>query len=206
MRHVRQRLDVVHDGGVQLRRTRDKEALHVRRKIRFARHGRTALDHFKECLLLTEQIILWTEDELDRDRPERLRRGHLVHRPPHRRDFLLEALLHAQIGRANADCASRNRHPLEQLVRIIPKEKAIFEGSWLSLGAVAHQVLRRTRIVRDTRPLHAGGEPRTATSAQARLLYLGDDRLRRHGERLLQCTAAVEGDVSVERRHRGIGQ
>jgi len=49
------------------------------------------------------------------------------------------------------------------------KEKAIFEGSWLSLGAVAHQVLRRTRIVRDARPLHAEPSPHVAPITAERI-------------------------------------
>src|SRR5262249_26087589 len=91
----------------------------------------------------------------------------------------------------------------------------ILAGARLGLVRVQRQVVRLAVALRDERPLLAGGEAGPAATAQAGLLDLGDDLVRRRvqrlGQRLVAAGPAVGGEgealwiIPVRGEHRGQG-
>ncbi len=88
---------------------------------------------------------------------------------------------------ANIDVASvrvhgegRQQRPFHQLVRIEPHDLAVLAGAGLALVGVDDKVIGPPVLgfPRHEGPLHAGGEPGAAATAQARFLHLVDDPLR----------------------------
>src|SRR5690606_621042 len=70
------------------------------------------------------------------------------------------------------DCAGEggDHDPLDELVRVPVDDLAGLQGARLGLVAVADEVERLARLAVDEAPLHAAGEARAASAAQAGLL------------------------------------
>ncbi len=79
-----------------------------------------------------------------------------------------------------ADCAPRDDHAFDELVRIHLHQRAVFASAGLGFIGIANQVSRFRGILRNERPLHPGREARAATAAKAGFLHFVDDAFRRH--------------------------
>jgi hypothetical protein len=70
VRNVAERLDVVDHSRIKFIGTSHEEALHIRREVRLAGHGGVSFDHFQQRFFLPEQVVLWTENQFDRNQSE----------------------------------------------------------------------------------------------------------------------------------------
>ena len=98
-----------------------------------------------------------------------------------------------------------NEHALQHGVGVVADEPAILERAGLALGRIADHLASGAVVVRDARPLRAGGEARAPTAPQVGVLHRAEDFLggASSGEvdRLLSPGVAV-GAVVPE---RGVG-
>ena len=173
MRHVEQRLDVVHDRRLAVEADLDREGRLV------ARLAAVALDRLEECGLLPAHVGAGADAQLDLDTEV----GAV--------DRVLQPLVRKRVLRADVDegslAAGRvrgDRHRLDQPERILLHEDAILEGAGLRLVGVADEVVRRRRLPRDGLPLHARRERGAATAEQRGRLDELDHALRAE----LACT------------------
>src|SRR5262249_30255518 len=65
---------------------------------------------------------------------------------------------------------TRDQHSFEQLMRIFVNDVAIFECAWLGFVGVADQIDRPLFVGFDEAPFQATGEPRSAATAESRVL------------------------------------
>ena len=156
MRHVEQRLDVVHDRRLAVQPDLDRE----RRLV--ARLAAIALDRLEERRLLAAHIRAGADAQLDLDADVRAV------------DRVLQPLVRERVLRADVDeralAAGRvrgDRDRLDQPERILLHEDAVLERAGLGLVGVADEVVRRCRLTRDRLPLHPGRE-RSAAAAEQR--------------------------------------
>ena len=76
---------------------------------------------------------------------------------------------HINKGRRNTAGIAGDNHALNQLMRVLLHNHAVFEGSRLALVRIAAQVAQLI-ILSEKAPFHAGGEACASTPAQAGLL------------------------------------
>ena len=95
---------------------------------------------------------------------------------------------------------SGNRNALDQLVRIVFHQRAVFARAGLALVGIANHVLRFRNVFRDEAPLHARRESGAAASAQIGFLHFINHLLRRHFlDRFFERSIAVGLQVNVNR-------
>ena len=109
------------------------------------------------------------------------------------RQRFLEALVDAEdlavdvvVARADAHRVGRDRHALDDDVRVVAQDVAVLERARLALVGVADQVLLTRKLPRHEAPFQAGGKARTAPAPQPGSLHFRDDFLGRH-RRLAVC-------------------
>ena len=131
------------------------------------------------------------------DEAARVRVGHrLLH------DLHEIAVLSSQINEARFRTHGhrRDHHAFDHRVRIMFKDQPVFASARFALVTVAQHVLGFGRLLGNERPLQPRRKPRTPTTSQVRRLYLVDDRVRFHAERLLDRLVAVEFQIAIEIR------
>src|SRR4051812_40048601 len=97
-----------------------------------------------------------------------------------------------------AHCETGDDNALDDRVRILLEDKAVFAGAGLGFVAVHQNVFWLGSFLGNKAPLHAGREAGATASAKVRSLHLVDDRVRRHRKRLLDGLVAVELEVGVD--------
>jgi len=120
------------------------------------------------------------------------------------------------VGQLHVVGPAGDDHPLDQLVRILVEDLAVFERARLGLVGVANQIDRLAAAAIHEAPLEAGGKPRATATAQTRSLDVFAQRFlraellaigqipSRHGqgplERLVAAMALVTPDIRREAR------
>jgi hypothetical protein len=173
-RHVSQRLDVVHKGGVVLG-GRGEQPEHER--ARDPRQGRPVLDYFFQTCLFSEQVEIWPENHFDLCATESVGLAHLLEGAVDRADFLRERLLDPDEAAFGTNGVGCDRQAFQDLIRVGPEEVAIFEGRRFSFGPVAYGEPCPRACRPDRSPLLAGGEAPAASAAEAALDDLLDNCL-----------------------------
>ena len=95
------------------------------------------------------------------------------------------------------DGVRRDDRTLDQRVRVVGHQREVFARTRLTLVRVDHKVVRLVVVLGNEAPLHAGGEARTATAAQTRVLDELDQLVRVDRQRLTQRAVAVESLVRL---------
>jgi hypothetical protein len=167
-------------GRVHLGGAGHEQSLQVWGTICLTRHRRTTLDHLEECLLLAEQVILRTENEVDRDRAQAPSRSHLAQGALHGRCFCLEASLQAQIRLERTEGVGGDGDPLEELIGVVAEEKATFDVPGSPSAPLQTRYSVRQGSSATLAHLTPVGKSSAAASAEARSLDFRDDRARRH--------------------------
>src|ERR1700760_3551418 len=72
---------------------------------------------------------------------------------------------------------ARDQTALDQKVRVVPHDFAVFTGTGLGLVGIDHEIARAAvgRLLGHERPFQTGRKPPPAASAQPRSLHLGND-------------------------------
>ena len=94
------------------------------------------------------------------------------------------------VTHADAHRISGNDHALNNDVRVVHQNIAVFASPWLTLIGVAHEVLLARKLARHKAPLQARGKAGATPTAQARLFHRGDDLVLRQGFRALSLLLA----------------
>lgn len=97
----------------------------------------------------------------------------------HIRRLVVELATDVDIGSSSAHGTSSDETTLDELVRIVTHDLAVFARAWLALVRVYHQILGSTvrRLVHEA-PLETRRKAGTAASSQARRLHLVDYPIR----------------------------
>jgi len=115
------------------------------------------------------------------------------------------------VANGNAHRVRAYRHALDEDVRVVAHDVAVFESARLALVRVADQILRACMLARHEAPLQSGRKARAAQAAQRRVLHdLGDllaAALARQavGDQLVAAGLLVGGEVDVLPRVRRRG-
>src|SRR5439155_7056999 len=171
-----------------------------------AREWGPLLDDLLEPGLLSEEVEVGAEDDLDGDRSERVRGLHLFQRPSERFGLRYERLLETDERAFRPDRVGGDREPLEHLIRIRPEQRAVLEGGGLTLRGVADGEPRPRSHRPDRPPLVTGGEAGAAATAEAALRDLFDHRFGPSTERDRQSVPASSRRVLIERSRGQIEQ
>lgn len=109
-------------------------------------------------------------------------------------DRLVELAADIVVADRRADTVARNRHALDQLVRVVTQDVSILAGPGLALVGVADDVLLAGHRARHEAPLQASREPCSAATTQRRELDLLDDvgRVRTLAQDLLPLHVSTE--------------
>ena len=107
---------------------------------------------------------------------------------------------YVDISGMRTDRDGGNHDAFDDRVRIVFENQAVLAGSGLALVAVAEHIFRFGRLLRHKRPLHPRAEPGATSSAQARVLHLGNDRVRAHAQSLLHGLIAVQLEIAIDLR------
>src|SRR5690606_7041966 len=177
VRDVRERLDVVDDGGLAEEARLDRE----RRLV--ARLAAVPLDRVEERGLLAADVGAGALAELDVEAEAGA--GHVVAEPAvfaglldRVRDALeRERVLAAEVDVTvlGADGERGDRHGLDDREGVALEQDAVLERAGLGFVRVADDVARARRLPRDSVPLPAGGERGAAAPEQAGVRDLADD-------------------------------
>ena len=82
------------------------------------------------------------------------------------------------VAGVGAHGAAGDQAALDQEMRIVPHDLAVFAGAGLGFVGIDHQIMRPAiRLLGHERPFQAGREAGAAATAQARRLDVVDDRL-----------------------------
>jgi len=118
---------------------------------------------------------------------EKARRIGLVHRALQRFALADELAAHIDVAGVRIHREGSDETALDELLRIVPHDLAVFAGAGLGLVGVDDEIMRTpARILRHEGPLEARREAGATAAAQTRLLHfvddpvaaLGDDRRR----------------------------
>ena len=202
MRHVHQRLDVVHDRGLAEQPRLNGEG----RLVPWL--AAQSLDRVEERGLFPADVSAGAAPDLD---VESDASAENVLTEQTRRACLRECLLDTRGGErilaANVEVAqltarreAGDRHRLDERERILFHENAILERSRLGLVGVAHEVVRSRRLLRHCLPLASSRERRAATPQQLRRCDFGDHALGADLECLPECLIAARRAVCGEAR------
>ncbi len=121
-------------------------------------------------------------------------------RGAHRRDRLRIFAANVDEAARGADREPRDRHALDQHVRIALHDHPIRERARVALVRIADDVLLLGLRAEHGLPLDAGRERRAAASAQARIRDGGDDLSARHVQRVRETPIAAVRAIVVERQ------
>ena len=85
---------------------------------------------------------------------------------------------YVDVGGVRAHGEGGEQRALDQELRVVAHDVPVLAGAGLGLVRIDHEIVRAAvRLLRHERPFEPGGEARAAAAAQARRLYLLDDRL-----------------------------
>jgi hypothetical protein len=112
---------------------------------------------------------------------------------------VLELAADVDVADLRADGITRDRHALDDEVRVPLQQHVILEGAGLALVRVAAHVLRPARIFRHEPPLHARRKAGAAAAPQAGRLDEVDDLPGLHRERRAQPRVGPVPQRHVER-------
>jgi hypothetical protein len=105
---------------------------------------------------------------------------------------------HVDVALLASACDGSDRHRLDDRIRIIFHEHAIFECAGLGLIGVADDIVRPLGLRRDGLPLAPGGERRAAAPGQSRFDDFADDSRGPDVERAPQRCVSTVGAIFVE--------
>ena len=201
LRHVEQRLDVVHDGRLAEQPDLDRE----RRLV--PRLAAVALDRLEERRLLAADVRAGADAQLDVEREagaenvvaEQARGARLGERvlEPRVRERVLRA--HVDEAALAAGRVGRDRHRLDERERVALHQHPVLERPRLRLVGVADEVVRLRGLARDRLPLGAGRERGAAAAEQVRLRHRVEDAVAAELERAVERGVAAVRAVRVER-------
>ncbi len=101
------------------------------------------------------------------------------------------------VGEVDAAGVAGDDHALEELVRILVDDVAVFEGAWFGFVGVADEVDGAFFVGAKEGPLHACGEACAAASAELGFFDFLDDLGWLHGESLAELRIAAVAEVTL---------
>jgi hypothetical protein len=175
VRHVGERLDVVHERGVVVRRG-GEQAQHERSG--HAGQRQAALDDLLQSRLFPEEVQIRPENHVDADPAEAVGGSHLGKGVLDRRDLRGGDLLQDDVGVLRTHGVRGDRESLQHLIGVGAKEEPILERGGLPLCGVADREAGAGADRAHQAPLLAGRKARAAPAPQTAPGDLLDHRLR----------------------------
>ena len=174
-----------------------EEALLVRREQ--ARQGWLALDDLEHGLLLAEEVLVGSGDDVDGAVGADAGLLELLHGPGDPFELGRVGGLGADVDLGGVDGEGGDHQPFDELVRVGAHQRPVLEGPRLALGAVADEVAAARVLGGDAGPLGAGGEASATATSQTRGADQVDGRLTADPLGGLDAPAAgLGGEVVVE--------
>ena len=101
------------------------------------------------------------------------------------------------VARAGAGDIRCNQHAFNDQMGVVLQDVAVLERAGLTLVGIADQVFLTGKLTRHEAPFKPGREPRAATSAQCRLLELGNDGFLRHAACATSAQHLAQGGIAI---------
>ncbi len=188
-----------------------EEAFDGRQRRLEAHHAALALEAFEERRFLAADVRPCTAPHLELERragAEQVRAEETaglgdLDRGLQRRFGVRILGAHVDVALRGAGGHPRDRHALDERERIAFHQHAIGEGAGVALVGIAHDVFLRAPGRRRRLPLDAGGEGRTAASAQAGLEDFLDRGLGADFQGPREAASAAVRAVVIERQRIG---
>jgi hypothetical protein len=162
------------------------------------RQWRLSLDHLEHRLLLAEQVLVRSGDDVDGALGADAGGLHLLYRARDTGDLAFEACLEADERLFGVDCEGGDDDALDELVRVGAQQCTVLERARLAFGPVGHGVARAGPTVGDRAPLDRSGEPRSAAPTQSSSADLADGLGRSDVARADQAGAAAVIEIRAE--------
>src|SRR5579883_1234268 len=199
--HLRDRLDIVDRGRTAVK-------THIGRERRLQpRHALLAFEAFEQRGLFAANVSAGAVMDVEVERPavdivlaDQLGLIGLIDR--RLQTFALQNEFAADIDVAgvNAHGAGRDQAALDEKMRIVAHDLAIFAGAWLGFVGVDDEIMRPlgVDILRHERPFKAGRKAGAAASALARSFHFGDQPVPALVENGFGVVPAAAGARAVE--------
>merc|ERR1712142_851844 len=113
--------------------------------------------------------------------------------------LIIELSADVDVGSSGPHGATSHQTTLHQLVGVVTHDLTVLARAWLSLVGIDHQVLGTAiwGLVHEA-PLHARGEPSTATTTETRALDLSEDPIMSLQDDLLGLVPVSSGHGTLE--------
>src|SRR5262245_7275094 len=206
VRHAREGLDVVHDGGTV------EETLRGGERWLDARVATLALERLEQPRLLAADVGTGTavDDDLELEAgtedvlADEAGRLGLAHGLPQALVAEQHLATDVDVGEVALDGVRGDDDAFEELVRVVLDDDPVLERARLALVRVDRQVDRLLRLLRQEAPLHAGREARAAAPTDRKSTRLNSSHLGiSYRERLADGLVAAVLAVGVQTPESG---